>query len=130
MSTMMHETAEAFIALEQRLLTAIFRADKTGMTQLMLPDGIGVDGSFGHALQHDLIAGIHQLDTVSWRTQDPRVLPFGAEAVILTYRLYQVGSFQGEPLPAQVYCTSAWRRIGGQWLAIFHQESPAIEEAT
>ena len=118
---------DEIIAREQELLTAIFKGDKEKMREFMTPDGIGVDGEFGFALQADLIAGIHNLSSIAWRMEQTRVIFPDKTSCIITYLLHQSGTFSGMAIPEKVYATSLWSYVSGAWKALFHQES-AYEE--
>jgi len=118
---------ETIVALEKRLLEAIYAADKATMREMMLPDGLGVDQSFGYATQASLIEGIHQAFAVEWTVQHPRVLAVGTNGRIVTYRLLQQVTFKGRPEPTDVYATTVWTKRGDQWMAVFHQEPPALK---
>jgi hypothetical protein len=120
------EEREEIVGLEKRLLAAIYAADKATMRQMMLPDGLGVDRSFGYATQESLIEGIHQVQAVQWSVRSPRVLALGTEARIVTYRLLQEVTFQGRPEPSDIFSTTVWSKIGNRWMAVFHQETPAL----
>lgn len=111
---------------ERRLLGAIFNRDRQVMTELMDPDGFGLDASMGLVRQRDLIARIDALDPGAGFAMDEvavRVLP--PDVAVLAYRLRQWGTFGGSALPATVYCSSVWRIVGGRWQAVFHHETPA-----
>lgn len=122
------DARQEIVAVERALLEAIYAADKATMRRMMLPDGLGVDQSFGYATQASLIDGIHQLSTVRWKLAEPRVLAVGDQGRIITYRLTQEISFKGRAEPTDVYSTTVWSRIENRWMAIFHQETPAIHK--
>jgi hypothetical protein len=49
-------------------------------------------------------------------------MALGNDAGLVTYKLMQTGTVDGQPLPPTVYATTAWTRRNGQWVAAFHQE--------
>lgn len=56
---------------------------------------------------------------VSWIDQD---------AVIVTYKAFSKGSYQGKEMPPGTYlCTDIWVSQGDKWLGKFHQETPVME---
>jgi hypothetical protein len=117
------DVAETILALEHEVLTAIFRADKARMRELMEPDGIGVDAGFATATQASLIDGIHALEGASWHLEDPLVIPAGNNAFVVSYDLHQQGTFGGAPIPPCVHASTVWARRGAHWKAMYHQET-------
>lgn len=111
---------------ERRLLEAIFSRDRQVMSELMDPDGFGLDAGMGLVRQRDLIDQIDALDPDARFAMDEVTVRIPApDAAVLAYRLRQWGTFGGSALPATVYCSSVWRVIGGRWQAVFHHETPA-----
>lgn len=111
---------------ERRLLGAIFNRDRQVMTELMDPDGFGLDASMGLVSQRDLIDQIDGLDPgAGFSMEEVAVLALPPDAAVLAYRLRQWGTFRGSALPATVYCSSVWRIVGDRWQAMFHHETPA-----
>ena len=52
-----------------------------------------------------------------------KVVPIDATSGIVTYKLDQKGSFNGEPFQPTVYASTVWVNRSGKWVAAFHQES-------
>jgi hypothetical protein len=119
----MDERLASALAREKALLTAVFAGDQATMRRAMLPDGLGVDGDFGHARQAELIAGIGRLTDGAFHIADAFLVDAGAGAEILIYTLYQSGRSHGAPIAPRVRCSTLWTRASGAWQAAFHQET-------
>ncbi len=59
---------------------------------------------------------------------DMKVLDVNANSQIVMYKLDQMGSCMGQPLPPVVYASTVWVNQGGTWQAVFHQESTAAKK--
>jgi hypothetical protein len=60
---------------------------------------------------------------------DFKVTMVDATSAILTFKATQDYTCHGEAGPSPIYGSSVYVRRGGQWLNIFHQETPANKEA-
>jgi hypothetical protein len=65
----------------------------------------------------------------SYKISDMKVIDIDANAKLVTYKLDEKGSFMGQPFPPVVYATTVWAKRGGNWTAVFHQESTAAPPA-
>ncbi len=74
---------------------------------------------------YDLIKALNDLKLDSVKASEMKVLSMSATVSLVTYRMDQKGSFQGQPFPPVVYATTVWVNQSGTWHAMFHQESTA-----
>jgi hypothetical protein len=113
---------EKIVALEKQGWEAIKKKDWNGLSSLLTEDFVEV-GEMGirgkSAAIDDLKAN---LTLTEYSMEDAKVLELGKDGGLLTYRLVQKGSYQGQGLPSKVNCSAAYVRRGGKWLNIsFHQ---------
>jgi hypothetical protein len=65
----------------------------------------------------------------TYKVSDMKVVNIDANAALVTYRVDSKGSMMGQPMPPVVYATTVWANHGGNWMAVFHQESTAAPPA-
>jgi uncharacterized protein DUF4440 len=118
--------AQAAIDREREVLEAVFARDRRRMSELMAPEGLGVDGTMGCVSQRALIDAIDSLDDgADFTMERPVVAHVDDEVAVLAYRLRQQGRFAGVPLPPLVHCSGVWACREGAWTALFHHETLA-----
>lgn len=113
------------MANEQKVLEALKKKDAATFASLVVADSWSVD-EMGYTKTTDLIKGLADLKIDSITASEMKVLPMSATVSLVTYRMDQKGSFQGQPFPPVVYATTVWVNQSGTWHAMFHQESTAV----
>ncbi len=108
-------------------------AEKTMMDNLMKHDAAGFFGAIAPgawSVDENGVTAIDQfrkdwaqIKVESFNLSDMKVVPIDATSGVVTYRLEQKGTYNGQPFPPTVYATSVWVNRGGKWMTIFHQES-------
>jgi len=66
-------------------------------------------------------------DVKSVTPSDPHVTPVGADAAVLTYKVAQDATCNGEKLPANVTAASVFVRSGDTWKGVYHNEVAVVE---
>jgi len=61
----------------------------------------------------------------TYKVSDMKVVDLEANTKAVVYKIDQKGSMMGQPFPPTVYSTTIWANHGGNWMAVFHQESKA-----
>lgn len=71
------------------------------------------------------IAGVKDFEPDEVTFSDWKYLPINKDLVVLIYHVTVKGKFKGKEFPAEsARASSAWANRNGEWLAIYHQESP------
>jgi hypothetical protein len=118
---------EQLMANEQKVLDALKKKDAATFTSLVMSDSWSVDET-GYTKTADLVKGLADLKIDSIKASEMKVLAMSATVSLVTYRMDQKGSFQGQAFPPVVYATTVWVNQGGTWHAMFHQESTALKK--
>ena len=96
-------------------------------------DASSIDSSAGRVPVSEFLKSFTEMTKdmklTSWDMVDPKVTWLGADAAIITYKWVGRGTYQGKPIPSPVWSSTVWSKRGDKWLAVFHQESPAVEAA-
>jgi hypothetical protein len=116
--------ADAIIAKERQVLDALMKKDAATFNSLVASDAI-LNGPNGRMKVADFTKDAFGPDyTLSNSAiEDPQVMMIDKDAAILTYKSTGTETFKGQTQTASSYATSIWVKRGGQWKAIFHQES-------
>jgi hypothetical protein len=113
---------KALLANENKINEAVAKGDKAGFAALVSPDAWSID-AMGPMKVADFIAVFDQIKITTWKMSDEKVAWADQNNAIVTYKWTGSGTFQGQPLPAQTYCSSVWTKKGDKWVVVFHQES-------
>jgi ketosteroid isomerase-like protein len=119
---------KALIANEHKINEAVAKGDKAAFTALVSADATSIDG-MGLMKVSDFAAMLDQVKITNWKISDETVAWADPNTAIVTYKWTGSGTFQGQPVPAQTYCSTVWTKKGDKWVAVFHQESEAVKPA-
>ena len=114
--------ATKLMAAENTMLDDLTKHDRDAFFAWIAPGSWSVDEG-GLMKIDDFRQAWDQLKIESSKTSDMRVVPIGASAAIVTYKLEQKGSMAGQAFPPVVYASTVWALKNGKWQAMFHQES-------
>jgi hypothetical protein len=67
-----------------------------------------------------------EMKLTKWDISDIHTMWIDPNAAVVTYKWTGSGTYQGQPLPSPVWCSTVWSKRNGKWMAVFHQESPAM----
>ena len=71
------------------------------------------------------IAGVKDFEPEEVTFADWKYLPISKDVVVLIYNVTIKGKFKGKEFPTETArASSAWANRNGEWLAVYHQESP------
>ena len=115
---------KALIANEVKINEAVAKGDKAAFTALVSADALSIDGT-GLMKVADFATMLDQLKITTWKLSDEKVAWVDQNTAIVTSTWTGSGTFQGQPVPAQTYCSTVWNKKGAKWVAIYHQESEA-----
>jgi hypothetical protein len=118
---------KALIANEIKINEAVAKGDKAAFTALLSADALSIDGT-GLMKVADFATMLDQLKISTWKLSDEKVAWVDQNTAIVTSTWTGSGTFQGQPVPAQTYCSTVWTKKGGKWVAVFHQESEVAKK--
>ncbi len=107
---------------EEALLKAVEAPTPDALKALVAPNAVAVDDS-GWTPVSAYVSSWTTIKITGHSTTDMKVIPLGRRAALVTYKLMQQGTVNGQPLPPIVYATTAWRQRANTWLAVLHQET-------
>ncbi len=113
------------IGKEKQAWDAVRRKDFDSFKTIMAGDGIYVS-HHGVLDPAGTIKETKELDLTDLSFSDWKIVPIDKYAVVVTYTAHVQGRIEGQPLVASsVRGSTAWVNRGGQWLAVYHQDSEA-----
>ena len=115
---------KALIANERKMNDAVAKGDKATFVSLVSPNAWSADGG-GFMKISDFVAAFDQVKVTSWSISDEKVNWIDGNNAVVTYKWTGAGTFQGQPLPGNVYASTVWTKKGDKWVATYHQESEA-----
>ena len=123
-------TEKTLIANERAVVDAFAKGNRATVEKLISRDGFGVDPMMGRMTNAETLKTFDQMTKdvkiTSWTMTDEKVLWADADTAILNYTWTGKGSYQGQPLPSPTYASTVWTKRGGNWVAIFHQETTKV----
>ena len=119
---------DVFVELESKVWDALRRGDAEEDTRLLAEDFLGVYPS-GFAGRSDHAGQLANGPTVAeFELHDARLMVLSDNDVLLSYRADWRRLSVGERGPLEsMYISSIWSRRSGQWVNVFSQDSPAID---
>jgi hypothetical protein len=116
--------ADTLMTAEKTMLDNLTKHDAAAFFGVIAPGAWSIDEG-GLMKIEDFKKDWNQIKVESSTTSDMRVVPIDATSGIVTYRLEQKGTYNGQPFPPNVYASTVWVNKSGKWMAVFHQESTA-----
>ena len=113
---------DKIVTLEKQGWESIKKKDWNGLGSLMAEDFVEV-GDMGIRGKSEAIQDLKSNFVLTdYTMEDAKVLELSKDAALVTYRLVQKGSYQGQALPPKTNCSATYARRGGKWLnTSFHQ---------
>jgi hypothetical protein len=118
---------KALIANENKINEAVAKGNKAAFTALVAADATSIDGT-GLMKTSEFAEMLNQVKINTWKLSDEKVAWVDQNTAIVTSKWTGSGTFQGQPLPAETYCSTVWAKKGGKWVAVFHQESEVAKK--
>jgi hypothetical protein len=116
---------KALIANENAVSAAFMKADSKTFHSLVAADGLALD-QMGVSKVADIDKMMADYKVQSQALSDDQFIWLDNANVIHVYRWKGKASFQGQPMPGDVWSSTVWSNKGGKWMAMFHQESPVM----
>jgi hypothetical protein len=83
---------------------------------------------FDHAA-YTKMANDDRYKLVDYKMTDLYVVSPRDDVAVASYRVHQKMEMEGKPMQMDVYDTSTWVKVDGQWRCVMHTESPVAEES-
>jgi hypothetical protein len=119
----------ALLKIERALWQAWENKDKAVFDKHMAPVSINVTAG-GVDERDKMMSAIATgaCEIRSWSIDDgsAKVYWIDKDAVIITYKAAQDATCGGQTVPANVWASSVYVKRGNAWLAVHHQETPAM----
>jgi hypothetical protein len=117
--------ADPSLLAAMRQLNAAFETeDRAAIGGLVTPDHRAIGpiypGAVGLADQLAYFPEVHYRSSVA---TPPRIEMLGPDVALVNAEVALDGEFRGRKLPARVYVTAIWVRLGGRWLQKLYQET-------
>lgn len=121
------DVLQTLSAEEKRLWDAWKNKDTAVLQKLVSDDAVAVSVA-GAQSKAEFIkeVGGGGCDVKSYDLKDLKTTTFAPGTVLLTYKAEQQATCGGQALPPAVYGSSLYLKRGGNWLVVFHQETPAM----
>jgi len=123
-------TVQAVASLERSIYDALTRNDIAAFNKALGGDFVFVSPEGADTWQLAKSAEmLKDCKTGKWtfaKMQEKRV---SEDLVVLTYTASGEQTCGGKKSPSPINALSVWRRVGGQWVAIAHSETPASAAA-
>lgn len=118
---------EFFVALETQVWDALVRGDAVADEALLTRDFLGVYTT-GFATRAEHTAQLRDGPTMAaYSIADARVITVSETASLLCYRADCRAIRGGVPCDEEtMYVSSLWCDVGGRWLNVFSQDTPAV----
>jgi hypothetical protein len=116
---------ETLVANEKGAFAAFKQRNASTFNGYLAEDFLGVD-SGGVTHKADQSDAMTDTELKDYALDDIKLVKATKNVAVLTYKLTQHGTYKGEAIPAKVYATSVWAKRGDKWVAVLHQETPAL----
>ena len=119
---------QADIEAREHQVWDAFKAKNWYAASSLLADDFVVVGSDGAHNKTETLEELKKYDLTDYTFSDLRLVKVDADLAVLTYTATEKSTFDGKPSSGKPsHCSSAWASRGGKWLAVYHQESEAVE---
>jgi Domain of unknown function (DUF4440) len=118
---------KTLIANENKIAEAIAKGDVKTAQSIIAADGWSADpGGFMPAAEFFKMVGSGQVKIATYKMSDYKFIWVNPTTAVLGYVWTGKGSMAGQPFPEKVHASTVWTKRGANWVAVFHQETPAM----
>jgi ketosteroid isomerase-like protein len=123
-----HAAVEAALkANEQKIDDAFTKKDVATFQSFVAPDAFAIDPTGGNTASEM----IKQFPSMDYKVTNVKLSNHtfhwvDDNTVIMAYTWTGQGTAMGQPVPSPVYASTVWTKKNGKWVAVFHQETPAM----
>ena len=114
------------IANERAINEAVAKNDMKTFNSFVDAQGYGIDPT-GIMKVADIGPMFAQLKIASWNLDQSKVMWVDNNTAVHMYRWTGKGTFNNQPVPSPTWASTVWANRGGKWVAVFHQETNAME---
>ncbi|MCU1283963.1 MAG: hypothetical protein JWO13_313 [Acidobacteriales bacterium] len=116
---------DSFQMMEQGFWKAWKNRDVKPFAQHLSPDAIMIDDN-GIAERADILKSIGGCDVKNYSLSDFKLTKVDSDAALLTYKVTSVdATCGGKKVPENILAASLFKKVGGTWTELFHQETAA-----
>lgn len=109
---------------ERRLNESLTKQDRGAFLALTASDGVWA--STGSFVPAGALAGVlNQIEITQWDLVNPNVVWVDTGTAVVSYVWAGTARFFGRPVAPKRVASTVWTKRGGEWVAVFHQESDA-----
>jgi hypothetical protein len=123
-------TEKALIANERAVMDAFAKGNRATAEKYLARDGFAIDPVMGMMPNAETLKTfdtmVKDMKITSWTITNEKVLWPDANTAILSYTWTGKGTYQGQPIPSPTFATTVWSKRGGNWMAVFHQETSKV----
>jgi ketosteroid isomerase-like protein len=123
-------TEKTLIANERAVMDAFAKGNRAAVEKFLARDGWGVDPMMGRMSNADMLKSFDtmakDMKIASWTITDEKVVWADPNTAIVNYTWSGKGTYQGQPMPSPMLATTVWTKRGGDWVAVFHQETNKV----
>ena len=111
------------IAAENRINDAVAKGSLPAFKALVADTAWSVDAG-GPMSVMDFQKSFAQMKVEpGWTISDSKIVWSDTNTAVHFYKWTGKGTFQGQPVPEVVWCSTVWNKRQGKWVAVFHQET-------
>jgi hypothetical protein len=115
------------MANEKAVMDAFAKNDPTTFHSLVASDSFAL-GEMGLGRVADLDQIMSACKYVSWGLNGSQFYWINDATAVHIFKSTGKGTCQGQPVPEATWSSTVWTNKGGKWVAVFHQESIAIQQ--
>jgi hypothetical protein len=119
---------QADIEAKERQVWDAIKAKNWDAFAGMLADDFIIVGGDGVETKAQMMGEIKKYDLTEYTFSDIKFVKVDADLAVLVYNTTEKSSYDGKPTSGKPsHNSSAWVNRGGKWVAVYHQESEAVE---
>jgi hypothetical protein len=117
---------KTLIDYERKINESVAKHDKATFRSLVADDGVWArGGSFVPVAL--FIDALDQFEVTKWDIDTPKVLWVDASTAVLVYLWTGAGKFSDRAFAPNLLVSTVWTKRGANWVAVYHQESDALQ---
>jgi len=120
--------AKQIEANERAVNAAFAKGDAATLKKHLAAEGLSLEAA-GAMTVPAMLEMLPQMKVESWAIDTCKVMWVNDTTAVATYRWTGKGSFAGQPISSPTWASTVWAHRGGNWVAVFHQETTAAPPA-
>lgn len=123
-------TEKTLIANERAVMDAFAKGNRATVEKYLARDGSAIDPVMGVMANAEMLKTFDQMakdmKITSWTISNEKVVWADPNTAVLSYTWTGKGTMQGQPIPSPTFASTVWTKRGGNWVALFHQETSKV----